>query len=236
MLCWPPMGASVWSCAVIRHISPMALYRLVCAFGHQSLVTVLTRCGPAPARLLLWPMRSTADVSRTRCTCPRLSVAVCSGISATPRRPVQQRLPNPTVRSNAPRCSRSPRIASRESSPMASTAPPRVYGRFSGARLGTCLRHALKTAEETRGHRLPGPQDLTLAVPYPALSGTPAQGLAGVCPGPAVTPLCRSRRYHRRGNQWRARPALVPGEEGRLVYGACRPPDARHEHAAGSGP
>src|SRR4029453_18833481 len=31
--------------AVICHISPMALYRLICAFGHHSLVTVLTRCG-----------------------------------------------------------------------------------------------------------------------------------------------------------------------------------------------
>jgi hypothetical protein len=27
--------------------SPMALYRLVCALGHQSLVTMLTRCGLA---------------------------------------------------------------------------------------------------------------------------------------------------------------------------------------------
>jgi hypothetical protein len=33
------------SCAVIWHLSPMALSRLVCAFGRQSLVTVLTRCG-----------------------------------------------------------------------------------------------------------------------------------------------------------------------------------------------
>jgi hypothetical protein len=29
-------------CAVIYHISPMALSRLICAFGHQSLVTWLT--------------------------------------------------------------------------------------------------------------------------------------------------------------------------------------------------
>src|SRR5918995_1396961 len=42
-------GLSLERCAVIGHISPMALYRLVCAFGHQSLVTVLTRCGlPLP--------------------------------------------------------------------------------------------------------------------------------------------------------------------------------------------
>src|SRR5262249_2699135 len=35
-------GLSLEWCAVICHISPMALYRLVCAFGHQSLLTVLT--------------------------------------------------------------------------------------------------------------------------------------------------------------------------------------------------
>jgi hypothetical protein len=38
-------GLSLEWCAVIHHISPMALYRLVCALGHQSLVPVLTRCG-----------------------------------------------------------------------------------------------------------------------------------------------------------------------------------------------
>src|SRR3989475_7810262 len=38
-------GLSLELCAVLYHISPMALYRLVCAFGRQSLVTVLTRCG-----------------------------------------------------------------------------------------------------------------------------------------------------------------------------------------------
>src|SRR5713101_3548545 len=38
-------GLSLELCAVICHISPIALYRLVCAFGHQGLVTVLTRGG-----------------------------------------------------------------------------------------------------------------------------------------------------------------------------------------------
>jgi hypothetical protein len=37
-------GLRLERCTVIGHISPMALYRLLCAFGHQSLVTVLTRC------------------------------------------------------------------------------------------------------------------------------------------------------------------------------------------------
>src|SRR6266478_7896238 len=42
-------GLSLALCAVLYHISPMALSRLVCTFGHQSLVTVLTRCGlPLP--------------------------------------------------------------------------------------------------------------------------------------------------------------------------------------------
>src|SRR5215510_11609878 len=54
-------GLSLERCAVLYHISPMALYRLVCAFGHHSLVTVLTRCGlPLPVYVL-------ADVKHSRC-------------------------------------------------------------------------------------------------------------------------------------------------------------------------
>ncbi len=54
-------GLSLALCAVIYHISPMALYRLVCAFGHHSLVTVLTRCGlPLPVYVL-------ADEKHSRC-------------------------------------------------------------------------------------------------------------------------------------------------------------------------
>src|SRR6266849_3399746 len=46
-------GLSLELCAVLGHIAPMALYRLVCAFGYQSLVTVLTRCGlPLPVYFL----------------------------------------------------------------------------------------------------------------------------------------------------------------------------------------
>src|SRR5918999_1541348 len=46
-------GLSLELCAVLYHISPMALYRLVCALGQQSLVTVLMRCElPLPAYVL----------------------------------------------------------------------------------------------------------------------------------------------------------------------------------------
>ena len=46
-------GLSLELCAVLYHLSPMALYRLICALGHQSLVPVLTRCGlPLPVYFL----------------------------------------------------------------------------------------------------------------------------------------------------------------------------------------
>src|SRR5919109_2929849 len=63
-------------CAVIYHISPMALYRLVCAFGHQSLVTVLTRCGlPLPTYFLV-------DEKHSRCLTDKvyLPTIVCGRV------------------------------------------------------------------------------------------------------------------------------------------------------------
>jgi hypothetical protein len=54
-------GLSLELCAMIWHISPMALYRLVCALGHQSVVTVLTRCG------LALPVYFLADEKHSRC-------------------------------------------------------------------------------------------------------------------------------------------------------------------------
>jgi len=54
-------GLSLEWCAVLYHLSPMALYRLVCALGQQSLVGVLTRCGlPLPVYVL-------ADEKHSRC-------------------------------------------------------------------------------------------------------------------------------------------------------------------------
>jgi hypothetical protein len=54
-------GLSLERCAVIGHISPMALYRLVCALGQQSVVTVLTRCG------LVLPIYFLADEKHSHC-------------------------------------------------------------------------------------------------------------------------------------------------------------------------
>jgi hypothetical protein len=54
----------------------MALYRLVCAFGHHSLVTVLTRCGlPLPTYFL-------ADEKHSRCLTDKvyLPTIVCGRV------------------------------------------------------------------------------------------------------------------------------------------------------------
>jgi hypothetical protein len=85
-------GLSLELCTVLYHISPMALYRLVCALGQQSLVTVLTLCGlPLPVSVLadekhrhcltdqvylptvvsgrvIWPLGSTEDASAAALT------------------------------------------------------------------------------------------------------------------------------------------------------------------------
>src|SRR4029434_3389286 len=54
-------GLSLELCAVLGHISPMALYRVICAFGQHSLGTALTRCG------LSLPTYILADEKHSRC-------------------------------------------------------------------------------------------------------------------------------------------------------------------------
>ena len=59
-------GFSLELCAVIGNISPMALYRLICALGQHSLVSVLTRAGlPLPPYIL-------ADEKHTKCLTERV--------------------------------------------------------------------------------------------------------------------------------------------------------------------
>jgi hypothetical protein len=69
-------GLSLELCAMICHLSPMALYRLVCAFGHQSLVTVLTQCG------LALPVYFLADEKHSRCLTEKvyLPTIVCGRV------------------------------------------------------------------------------------------------------------------------------------------------------------
>ena len=59
-------GLSLEWCATIFHISTMSLYRVICAFGHHSVVTVLTRCSlPLPTYIL-------ADEKHSRCLTERV--------------------------------------------------------------------------------------------------------------------------------------------------------------------
>src|SRR4029434_4697057 len=59
-------GLSLEWCATICHISPMALYRLICALGQHSLVTVLVKCH------LSLPTYILADEKHSRCLTDRV--------------------------------------------------------------------------------------------------------------------------------------------------------------------
>ena len=61
-------GLSLELCAVLYHLSPLALYRLICALGHHSLVTVLTRCGRALSPYVL------ADEKHSHCLTAKVYV------------------------------------------------------------------------------------------------------------------------------------------------------------------
>jgi hypothetical protein len=136
-------GLSLEICAVLYHLSPMALYRLLCAFGHQSLVTVLTRCGlPLPVYVL-------ADEKHSRCrtekvylptiVCGRVlwhlgytkdaSTAVFTESYQAFQRVALQQEPSYRVRGI---------LTDGFDSTVSS-----MRTLFPGARLGNCLRHAL---------------------------------------------------------------------------------------------
>jgi hypothetical protein len=130
-------------CAVLYHRSPMALYRLVCALGHQSLVTVLTRCGlPLPVYVL-------ADEKHSRCLTDKVYLPTivsgrliwhlgyteeASAAAFTESYGVFQRAASQQESSS--------RVKGVLTDGFAST-PKSMRTFFPGARLGTCLRHAL---------------------------------------------------------------------------------------------
>jgi hypothetical protein len=136
-------GLSLELCAVICPLSPMALSRLVCAFGHQSLVTVLTRCGlPLPTYFL-------ADEKHSRCVTDKVYLPTI----------VQGRVLwhlGYTTEASAVAFTQSSQEFQRAA--LQQEPPYRVRGiltdgfdsttksmrtLFPGARLGNCLRHAL---------------------------------------------------------------------------------------------
>ena len=136
-------GLSLELCAVLYHISPMALYRLVCALGQQSLVGVLTRCG------LSLPVYFIADEKHSRCLTDKVYLPTI----VTGR--VLWHL-GYTTEASAAAFMESYQVFQRAASQQEPSY--RVRGiltdgfdsttkslrtLFPGARLGTCLRHAL---------------------------------------------------------------------------------------------
>src|SRR5215468_568831 len=136
-------GLSLELCAVLYHLSPMALYRLVCAFGHHSLVTVLTRCGlPLPVYFL-------ADEKHSRCLTEKVYLPTivrgrviwhlgytedASAVAFTQSYGEFQRA--------ASQHEPSYRVTGVLTDGFDSTTKS-LRTLFPGARLGTCLRHAL---------------------------------------------------------------------------------------------
>ncbi len=136
-------GRSVALCAVLGESSPMALYRVIGAFGQHSLVTVLTRCGvPLPTYIL-------ADENHRRCLTERVSLptsvrgrvlwhlgdsASKSAAAFTESYGAFQRAALAHEPSYQVRGARTDGFDSTVSS-MRTLLP--------GARLGSCLRHAL---------------------------------------------------------------------------------------------
>jgi hypothetical protein len=136
-------GLSLELCAVIGHISPMALYRLIGALGQPSLVCVLTRCGlPLPVYFLADEKHSrwlTEKVYLPTIVCGRVlwhlgytteasATAFTQSYGAFQRAALQQ---EPVYRVQGVL------IDGFDST----TKSLRTL--FPGARLGTCLRHAL---------------------------------------------------------------------------------------------
>ena len=193
-------GLSLELCAVLYHISPMALYRLVCAFGHHSLVTVLTRCGlPLPVYFL-------ADEKHSRCLTDKVylptivrgrvlwhlgytteasAVAFTQSYQEFQRAALQQE-PTYRVRGHPDRWLRQ---HDQEHAHTVSRSAPRLLS----------PPRPQQAPRQTHGDRVAGAQGTPLAVPHPLVPGASAQELAGVCAWPTVTPLRRPRDATRPG-------------------------------------
>ena len=136
-------GLSLELCAVIGHISPMALYRLVCALGQQSLVRVLTRCG------LALPVYFLADEKHSRCLTAKvyLPTIVCGRVlwhlgyteaASTAAFTQSYREFQQAALQQEP----SYRVRGILTDGFDSTTSS-MRTLFPGARLGNCLRHAI---------------------------------------------------------------------------------------------
>ena len=230
-------GLSLEWCAVICHISPMALYRLICALGQQSLVTVLTRCGlPLPVYIL-------ADEKHSRCLTEKVYLpTIVSGR-------VIWHLGYSDSKSAAAFTESYGEFqrAALEQEPSYQVQGALTDGfdsttnsmrtLFPGARLGFCLRHALnKLPDKLIGLSAPVRQGLRSKFHTLLHRCRQRKSLRVVALGQRLRRFADHITTTVGRGAWRARAQLVPGQEGGLVCGARRPPDAGDEHGAGSGP
>ena len=198
-------GLSLELCAVVCHLSPMALYRLVCALGQQRLVKVLTRCGlPLPIYFLADEKHShclTAKVYLPSIVCGRViwhlgytedaSAAALTQSYQEFQRVVLQHEPAYRVRGIL--------------TDGFDSTTKRLRTLFPRARLGNCLRHAINKLPGKRA-AIASPVRKALRSQFHTLLYQTRQRnrLTRVCAGPAITPLCRPRHPHGRDGQWRA--------------------------------
>jgi hypothetical protein len=230
-------GLSLERCAVIDHLAPMALYRLIWAFGHQRLVTVLTRGRlPRPTYVL-------ADEKHSRCLAENVYLpTIVSGRVIWHLGYTEDASATALTQSYSEfqRAASQPEPSSRVQGILTDGFDSPVKSLrtlFPGARRGNCLRHAINTLPKILAAIASSVRKaLPFAIPHPALQGTPAEEWAGVCAGSTAPPLGRPRGHHGWSGQWPACTAMVLGQESRLVHSARRPPDAGDQHVAGSSP
>src|SRR5499433_3074554 len=186
-------GLSLELCAVLYHISPMALYRLVCAFGRQSLVPVLIRCRlPLPTYFLADEKHSrclTANVYLPTIVCGRVlwhlgyTEAASTAAFTQSYREFQQA---------ALQQDPSYRVRGILTDGFDSTTSS-LRALFPGARLGNCLRHAI--------NKLPGKltaiANVTVLTTSPPRRGPPTASASGAGFGrrkPAGMPCSKTPR------------------------------------------
>src|SRR5262249_23327661 len=170
----------------------MALYRLICAFGHQSLVTVLTQCGLALPPY--FPGRREAQSLSHREGLPAHDCQRPGALASRLHHGGQCRSFYPVL----------PGVPTRGARPGADLSRPRHPDRWlrqhhqesAGALPWGTSRElpaprAQHAPEETCRHHVTCPSGTPRAVSYPVVPGAPAEGLAGVCAGPTVTPLAQ---------------------------------------------
>jgi hypothetical protein len=229
-------GLSLELCAVISHIAPMALYRLVCAFGHHSLVTVLTRCE------LSLPAYFLADENHSHCLTDKvyLPTIVCGRVMWHLGYTEAASAVAFTQSYQAFQCAAyqqepSYRVRGILTDGVDSTTKSRRM-LFPGARLGNCLRHALNKLPKKLA-AIASPVRKALRSQFHTLLHRARQrkGLRVFALGQRLRHFVDHVTTTAGAANGEMCPTLGPGQEGGLVYGPRRPAHAGNQHPVGSG-